>query len=167
MSKFTKSLETATRKKIDNWLKGLGWNIDEESSNCNVFSERAKIEEQNVKLKGKKTRQRVGWVTSGPSKAKMISDGQTALRDNLLKICFKDIMDSFKDFYDKGGGKYEGATGNDHLCMATLIAYQMGLSVQVADKAQFWDGSGYDSGRDILSYEIEYDPSSEMDLFAC
>lgn len=54
MTKFTRSLESATRKKIDNWLKELGWNIDEDSPECNVFTERAKTKEQNKKFKGKK-----------------------------------------------------------------------------------------------------------------
>lgn len=45
MSELTKSLESATRKRIDNWLKELGWNIDEESPFCNCFTERAKTEE--------------------------------------------------------------------------------------------------------------------------
>lgn len=51
---LTKSLESAIRKKIDLQLRNLGWNIDEESSNCNVFTERPKTEEQKKKLKGKK-----------------------------------------------------------------------------------------------------------------
>jgi len=48
-----KPKETFTRIKIDNWLKELGWNIDEESPKCNVFTEKAKTLEQNRKLKGK------------------------------------------------------------------------------------------------------------------
>ena len=54
MGKLTTPLESATRKKIDNWLKDLGWNIDEENKNCNVFTERAKTKEQNKKFKRKK-----------------------------------------------------------------------------------------------------------------
>lgn len=53
MTYFTKTLETATRKKIDIILSNLGWNTDESSKNCNVFTERAKIVEQNKKFKGK------------------------------------------------------------------------------------------------------------------
>ena len=54
MTDLTKSLESATRKKIDNWLRDLGWNTDEDSSDCNVFTERAKTVDQNKKFKGKK-----------------------------------------------------------------------------------------------------------------
>jgi len=55
MSELTKSLESATRKTIDSWLTELGWNIDENSFACNVFTERAKTKEQNKKFKGKKS----------------------------------------------------------------------------------------------------------------
>lgn len=54
MQKLTKSLESATRKKTDSWLKELSWNINEEDINCNVFTERAKTIAQNQKLSGKK-----------------------------------------------------------------------------------------------------------------
>ena len=54
MSELTKSLESATRKRIDSWLKELGWNINEDSFSCNVFTERAKTKEQNKKFSGKK-----------------------------------------------------------------------------------------------------------------
>lgn len=53
MPNLTKSLETATRKKIDLIINNLGWNTDEDSSDCNVFTERAKTKEQNKRLKGK------------------------------------------------------------------------------------------------------------------
>ncbi|MEF8880127.1 MAG: N-6 DNA methylase [Candidatus Thermoplasmatota archaeon] len=49
----TKSKESATRKKIDAWLNNLGWNTDEETSNCNVFTERLKLKNQQKKLEGK------------------------------------------------------------------------------------------------------------------
>lgn len=52
-TKFTKSLESATRKKIDLILNNLGWKTDESSTNCNVFTERAKTKEQNKKFNGK------------------------------------------------------------------------------------------------------------------
>src|SRR3989344_2431198 len=54
MSELTKSLESATRKTIDSWLTELGWNIDENSFACSVFTERAKTKEQNKKFQGKK-----------------------------------------------------------------------------------------------------------------
>jgi len=53
MQKFTKSLESSTRKKIDQILFNLGYNIDEENPKCNVFTERAKTTEENKKFKGK------------------------------------------------------------------------------------------------------------------
>jgi len=53
MVKYTKTKESATRKKIDNWLNNLGWITDEETHNCNVFTERLKTREQQNKLKGK------------------------------------------------------------------------------------------------------------------
>jgi len=52
MSKITHSKETSTRKKVDKKLVELGWIIDEESHDCNVFTERAKTEEQNKKFDG-------------------------------------------------------------------------------------------------------------------
>ena len=51
-SEYTIPLESATRKKIDQMLINLGWNADEESALCNVFTERAKSSEQDKKLKG-------------------------------------------------------------------------------------------------------------------
>ena len=54
MKHLTKTLESATRKKIDIILSNLGWNVDEHSKGCNVFTERAKTVEQNKKFKGKK-----------------------------------------------------------------------------------------------------------------
>jgi len=54
VNKFTKTKESATRKKIDRILENLGWDIDEESPDCNVFTERAKTTEQNKKFKGKR-----------------------------------------------------------------------------------------------------------------
>jgi type I restriction enzyme M protein len=48
---FTLPLEAATRKRIDLILTNLGWNIDEFSSNCNVFAERTKTKEQQNLLK--------------------------------------------------------------------------------------------------------------------
>lgn len=52
LSKRTFAKESSTRKKTDKRLIELGWNIDEENPNCNVFTERAKTEEQNKKFKG-------------------------------------------------------------------------------------------------------------------
>lgn len=54
MKHLTKTLESATRKKIDIILSNLGWNVDEHSKSCNVFTERAKTVEQNKKFKGRK-----------------------------------------------------------------------------------------------------------------
>ena len=51
---FTKPLESSTRKTIDLILSNLGWIIDESHKDCNVFTERAKMVNQNQKLKGKK-----------------------------------------------------------------------------------------------------------------
>lgn len=52
MSKLTLPLESTTRIKINNWLVNLGWNIDENSPECNCFTERAKTVEENKKFKG-------------------------------------------------------------------------------------------------------------------
>jgi len=49
---FTKPLESSTRKKIDTILEGLDWKTNEETIECNVFTERAKTKEQNNKLQG-------------------------------------------------------------------------------------------------------------------
>jgi len=48
----TNAKESSTRKKVDSWLANLGWNIDEETPNCNVTTERAITREQNNKLCG-------------------------------------------------------------------------------------------------------------------
>ena len=50
----TRAAETATRKRIDSVLSHLGWDIDERSSTCNVFTERAKTKEQNDAFGGKR-----------------------------------------------------------------------------------------------------------------
>jgi len=50
VNKYTKPKESSTRKKIDIWLKNLGWDINEESPTCNVFTERTKTKEQEKKL---------------------------------------------------------------------------------------------------------------------
>ncbi len=52
MSKFTRPLESATRKEIDLILTNLGWVTDETKPNCNVFTERAKTVDQNNKFQG-------------------------------------------------------------------------------------------------------------------
>ncbi len=52
MKRLTKAKETATRKKVDLILKNLGWVIDEESPDCNVFTERAKLEKQTKLFRG-------------------------------------------------------------------------------------------------------------------
>lgn len=52
MTKLTRPLETATRKKIDLMLTNLGWNTDEENPDCNVFTERGKTVEQDNKFGG-------------------------------------------------------------------------------------------------------------------
>ena len=54
MKHLTNTLESATRKKIDIIMSNLGWNVNEHSKDCNVFTERAKTIEQNKKFKGKK-----------------------------------------------------------------------------------------------------------------
>jgi type I restriction enzyme M protein len=43
---LTAPKESASRKKIDATLANIGWNIDEFSSDCNVFTERSKTKEQ-------------------------------------------------------------------------------------------------------------------------
>lgn len=52
MTSQTRSLESATRKKIDAILNSLNWKTDEEKRNCNVFTGRAKTKEQSKKFKG-------------------------------------------------------------------------------------------------------------------
>ncbi len=53
MRKYTNPKESATRKYIDARLTNLGWEIDEKSKDCNVFTERCKTTEQNRELLGK------------------------------------------------------------------------------------------------------------------
>lgn len=45
--------ESSTRKKIDQQLINLGWNTDEESTDCNVVTERTLTQEQKKRLRGK------------------------------------------------------------------------------------------------------------------
>jgi len=54
MAKLAVPLESSTRIKINNWLSNLGWIIDENSPQCNCFTERARTVEENKKLKGYK-----------------------------------------------------------------------------------------------------------------
>ena len=48
--KYTKPLESATRKRIDILLVNLNWECDERKKTCNVFTERPKTVEQKKKL---------------------------------------------------------------------------------------------------------------------
>ena len=50
--KLTDPKESATRKRVDAILDNLGWSTDESSSDCNVFTERAKTLEQGKALRG-------------------------------------------------------------------------------------------------------------------
>jgi type I restriction enzyme M protein len=50
--KLTDPKETATRKRVDAILNNLRWKTDESSSDCNVYTERAKTTTQNRALKG-------------------------------------------------------------------------------------------------------------------
>lgn len=50
----TKRLEASTTQSILTQLENLGWEIDERKSECTVYQQRAKTEEQKKKLKGKK-----------------------------------------------------------------------------------------------------------------
>ena len=53
MPRLTRHKESATRKKVDIILKNIGWQTDEESPDCNVFTERCKLQEQTALLHGK------------------------------------------------------------------------------------------------------------------
>lgn len=46
-------LEPHTRTKIDRRLENLGWILDQNDPDCNVFQEQAKTEEQNAKFEGR------------------------------------------------------------------------------------------------------------------
>ncbi|HEY3374167.1 MAG TPA: N-6 DNA methylase [Candidatus Aquicultor sp.] len=50
MDNLTRPLESATRTKINRILKNLGWNIDEFSKDCNVFTERVRTKEEKAKI---------------------------------------------------------------------------------------------------------------------
>ena len=52
LPKYTKPLESATRKRIDIQLINLAWECDERKNTCNVFTERPKTEQQRKLLKG-------------------------------------------------------------------------------------------------------------------
>lgn len=52
MGYFTTPLESATRKRLDALLENLGWIGDEQSADCNVFTERPKTTAQKTTLKG-------------------------------------------------------------------------------------------------------------------
>lgn len=51
MGEFTNPLESATRKRLDALLENLGWDCDEQSADCNVFTERPKTKAQKAALK--------------------------------------------------------------------------------------------------------------------
>ncbi len=53
MKIFTNPLESSTRIKINNWLSNLGWILDESSSDCNCFTERARTVAENKLFSGK------------------------------------------------------------------------------------------------------------------
>jgi type I restriction enzyme M protein len=50
----TKRLEASTTQAILIQLENLGWEVDEHTSDCTVFQQRAKTEGQKAKLRGKK-----------------------------------------------------------------------------------------------------------------
>src|SRR3989338_1508390 len=50
---LTSPLESATRKRIDETLKNLGWKTDEFGKECNVCTERPRTEEERNKIKAK------------------------------------------------------------------------------------------------------------------
>jgi len=50
---LTSPLESATRKRIDETLKNLGWKTDEFGNECNVFTERPRTEEERKKIKAR------------------------------------------------------------------------------------------------------------------
>ncbi len=50
---LTSPLESATRKRIVENLKNLGWNTDEFSKNCNVYTERPRTKEERAKIREK------------------------------------------------------------------------------------------------------------------
>lgn len=50
MSYLTSPLESATRKRLDALLENLGWDCDERSATCNVFTERPKTRAQKKLL---------------------------------------------------------------------------------------------------------------------
>lgn len=52
-TKLSRLKESAIRKIIDNILANLGWETDELSPDCNVFTEHAKTEKQSALLEGK------------------------------------------------------------------------------------------------------------------
>jgi type I restriction enzyme M protein len=54
MMEYTKPLESAVRVKINTWLMNKGWNLDENSPECNCFTERARTINENDKLRGNK-----------------------------------------------------------------------------------------------------------------
>lgn len=47
---FTSPLESATRKRIDEILKNIGWKTDEFGKECNVFTERPRTTEERKKI---------------------------------------------------------------------------------------------------------------------
>ena len=53
MKYFTSPLESATRKKIDLILNNLGWNGDEFSKDCNVYTGRPRTEKEKREIKNK------------------------------------------------------------------------------------------------------------------
>lgn len=54
MGYFTTPLESATRKRLDALLENLGWDCDERSATCNVFTERPKTKLEKKVIGGAK-----------------------------------------------------------------------------------------------------------------
>jgi type I restriction enzyme M protein len=53
MKLLTKPLESATRKRIDEYLKNLGWETDEFKKDCNVYTERPRTKAEKKKIRNK------------------------------------------------------------------------------------------------------------------
>lgn len=75
----------------------------------------------------------LGWRTTGISKLKMIQDTRQLLRDNQITLYSEQLFQQFSNYIEKNG-KIFAQHGCDDLLMATMLAIQGVLSIQIGIK---------------------------------
>lgn len=82
----------------------------------------------------RKESEKVGWLTTEPTRRKMLDDLAQSIRQKVIKIYDKDVLDQLKCFVVKKGGKAEAESGKkDDLVMALAGSYQLYQLVPLYD----------------------------------